>query len=228
MDSLATLMKRKHVASYNLDVQIPKETVEHLLHKTWQATSSKNNFMPYSVHVLGPDKKEEKILVWNKCVAKQKYSENKAAEAGKIKQPQTHVNPYYNHIKENSYLLIFTARVCDKPNRYVQDSIENGHYAQEMFEDEVDNIVTTTAIEVGMFSSHLTLFCMEQDIDVSYTVCMPSLVKHWQNLPFVKHRPIMLMSMGYGSRYRTQNLQAQGWKPKDDFKPEINEVVNWI
>ena len=87
MDSLATLMKRKHVASYNLDVQIPKETVEHLLHKTWQATSSKNNFMPYSVHVLGPDKKEEKILVWNKCVAKQKYSENKAAEAGKTHIP---------------------------------------------------------------------------------------------------------------------------------------------
>ena len=57
---------------------------------------------------------------------------------------------------------------------------------------------------------------------------MPSQVKYWQNLPFVKHRPIMLMSMGYGSRYRTQNLQAQGWKPEDDFKPEINEVVNWI
>ena len=228
MDSLTTLMKRKHVASYNLDVQIPKETVEQLLHKTWKATSSKNNFMPYSVHVLGPDKAEEKILVWNKCVAKQQHSEDQAAKEGKIKQAQTIVNPYYNHIKENSYLLIFTARVCDKPTRYVQHSIKNGHYAQEMFEDQVNEIITTTSIEVGMFASHLTLFCMEQDIDVSYTVCMPSQVKYWQNLPFVKHRPIMLMSMGYGGKYRTQNLQAMGWKPEDDFKPEINEVVNWI
>ena len=228
MDSLLTLMKRKHVASYNIDIEIPKGTVEKLLHKTWQATSSKNNFMPYSVHVLGPDKKEEKILVWKKCVAKQQYSEDQAVKQGKIKKAQTKANPYYNHIKENSHLLIFTPRVCDKPTRYCQKQIEEGHYAQEMFDDQVNEIINTTSIEVGMFASHLTLFCMEQDIDVSYAVCMPVLLKNWQNLPFVKHRPIMLMSLGYGGKYRSQNLQAQGWKPEDDFKPEINEVVKWI
>ena len=108
-------------------MQIPKETVERLLHKTWRATSSKNNFMPYSVHVLGPDKAEEKILVWNKCVAKQQHSEDQAAKEGKIKQAQTIVNPYYNLSKKNSYLLIFTARVCDKPTRYVLFELKFPH-----------------------------------------------------------------------------------------------------
>ena len=45
-------------ASYD-DKDIPNETINHLLEKSWKATSSKNNFMAYKIHVLDNTKKFE-------------------------------------------------------------------------------------------------------------------------------------------------------------------------
>jgi len=74
MNTLDTLMKRKHVRRYK-DKNIPNEIINHLLEKTWKATSSKNNFMAYKIHVLDNTKEFEKQLVLYKCVSKQMTSE---------------------------------------------------------------------------------------------------------------------------------------------------------
>lgn len=225
MNTLDTLMKRKHVRRYD-DKDIPNETINHLLEKSWKATSSKNNFMAYKIHVLDNTKKFEKQLVWYKCVGKQIKSENQAKEDGKgigyIGKP----NQYYNHIKENSHLLIFTSRVCE-PNNFMKKVIEKeGHIAHEMYPEYVNDIIDNTAIEVGMFTSHLTLFCMEENIDVSYTACFPRRVRNWFNLPFIEQRPILLMSLGYGKEYRNDNLKKKG-KLKDDYKPSKDTIISW-
>lgn len=200
MNTYDLLLKRKHVREYNLNACPSKELVNELLWKTWKTTPSKNNFMPYSVHVLGPDKEEEKKLVWNKCVYNHQKMENQATKDGYIKQPQTWTNPYYNHIKDNSYLLVFTSRVCEKPNEYYRKQIEKGHFAEQLYPEWVEKIVDNTGIEVGMFASNLTMFCMEEGIDVSYTSCFPRDVKIWEDVRYVKYRPLLLMSIGYGDR----------------------------
>jgi len=224
MDTLDILCKRKHVVRYN-DKQIPNETLNELLRKTWKATSSKNNFMAYKIHVLDNSKNIEKELVWRKLVSKQTETENKAKENGQGVGFSGRPNQYYNHIRQNSHLLIITSRVCE-PNDYVKESIKEGHVAHEIYPEFVEDIIDNTAIEVGMFISHLTLFCMEEDIDVSYTACFPRKLDKWKNLPFVEQRPILLMSLGYGEYYRYQNLEKSGMTKKD-YKPSMGTIVNW-
>ena len=224
MNTLDLLCKRKHVVRYN-DKQIPNEILNELLKKTWKATSSKNNFMAYKINVLDNTKTTEKELVWQKLVAKQSESENKAKEDGEGVGFSGKPNQYYNHIKNNSHLLVITSRVCE-PNDFVKQAIKEGHVAHEMYSEFVEDIVDNTAIEVGMFISHLTLFCMEENIDVSYTACFPRNINMWKNLSFVDQRPILLMSLGYGDYYRYQNLEKNGMTKKD-YKPKIETIVNW-
>ena len=60
MDAYKLLSKRNHIHRYKEDKIPPKELIDDLLYKAWKTTPSKNNFMPYNVNVLGPDKQEEK------------------------------------------------------------------------------------------------------------------------------------------------------------------------
>jgi len=110
-------LQRKHVVKYKSDV-IPDHMVKHLLEKTWQLTSSKNNYMPYSVHVLGPDKGAHKIKIFEKCIERQNENENNA------NKNKTELGWNYNHVKHNSHLLIFTTRVCE-PNPYNKRQIRH-------------------------------------------------------------------------------------------------------
>ena len=74
---LEKYLQRKHVVKYKPDI-ISDDKIKSLLQKTWQLTSSKNNYMPYSVHVLGPDKTTEKEKIFEKCIDRQNENEKNA------------------------------------------------------------------------------------------------------------------------------------------------------
>ena len=74
-DTFNLLESRHHVRKYRVDKHPPKETIDKILWRTWKTTPSKNNFMPYYVHVLGPDQLETKIKLWEKSVANHKKTE---------------------------------------------------------------------------------------------------------------------------------------------------------
>jgi len=78
-----------------------------------------------------------------------------------------------------------------------------------------------------MFISNMTMFCMEEGIDVSYTSCFPRRVALWKDVPYVKYRPLLLMSLGYSERYRYEDLEKSG-ELQDDIKPDIDKVIKWI
>ena len=217
---LEKYLQRKHVVKYKSDI-IPDDKVKNLLHKTWQLTSSKNNYMPYSVHVLGPDKGAQKIKIFEKCIAKQNLMEKNAnAERGDL-------GWNYAHIKHNSHLLIFTARVCE-PNPYNERQIRQGHFATETDEAMTNSLTGTCGtIEIGMFAQNLTNFCMLEDIDVSFCVCFSKRRQDWKEFPFIKNTLVMIMSLGYGKLYYWDKLKNLGVRPKDNLKPEIDEVVKW-
>ena len=213
-------LQRKHVVKYKPDI-ISDDKIKSLLQKTWQLTSSKNNYMPYSVHVLGPDKTTEKEKIFEKCIDRQNENEKNANSNRKD------LGWIYNHIKQNSHLLIFTARVC-KPNPYNERQIRQGHFVSETSEAIVNSLTGTCApIEVGMFAQNLTNFCMLEDIDVSFCVCFSKRTQDWQEFAYIKNTLIMMMSLGYGEQYYWDKLKRQGVRHEDNLKPEIDEVVKW-
>ena len=65
---LTTLEQRHHVLRYK-DKVIPDDDFSKLLYKAWKVTPSKNNFMPYTVNVLGPGDKRKKII-YDTCLVK--------------------------------------------------------------------------------------------------------------------------------------------------------------
>ena len=243
MDSLELLEKRKHVHAYDMDRHPPKEDVEKVLWKAWKVTQSKQKMMAYSVFVLGPDKEHEKFLVYKNVVKNHADAEYRAAKMGKkdtsdyIEDKEEFYKIYFDrpnrdyfHIKQNPYLIIFTSRVVTKTNAYNErqrkktprssGSFTGRSFYDQMHESHVHRIKDSVSVEVGMFAQNLTTFCMEEEIDISFCSCFVRDVKQWCDLPFIKYEPRLLVSLGYGDKYRRRN--------EDDLKPEPEEIIEWI
>ena len=58
------LEKRKYVLDYDTEAKIDNELIVDLLEKAWKVTPSKNNFMPYKVHVVGPEHRKLKESIF--------------------------------------------------------------------------------------------------------------------------------------------------------------------
>lgn len=221
MDLLNILDNRKHVRIW--DEKIPaKDTIDTVLWKAWKVTPSKQNFMPYYVNVLGPDRIKEKHLIHG-LSRKNKIFVNENANEGWI---EPGINPDYDYIKTVPYLIVFSQRIC-KPNKYIQQTIDyqNDHYEQ-MHEHELKSIVRTTAVEVGIFGAHLTAFCLEEGLDTAYTCCFPSNVKDWVEIPIIKYNPMLIMGIGYCKKSRRELLNPKS--SELDRKPEPEEIIKWV
>ena len=106
------LKYRRHVIEF--EDEIPdKELVNSLLQRTWKVTPSKNNFMAYTVHVF--TSKSTKNLIYNMCNAnEEKLNANNTTEG------------QYKCILTAPYVLLFTQRLEDKPNKQQQKLIDKG------------------------------------------------------------------------------------------------------
>lgn len=239
MSIFDTLEKRHHVLKYKSET-IPDELLKNLLYKAWKITPSKQNCMPYSVSVLGPDKQKEKNIIYGKVVNNNKFWQNKGLTKDTKANPKMEseyvfkLNPSYYHVVSNSHLLLFSQRVCEEPNRFYRGAIKEGHYLEQCEIDEVDNISESVSFEVGLFVSNLTALCIERGIDVSYNDCYPKNKHLWKDTSYLlydKQEKVAkvhgIMSIGYGSYYRHEWLKKIN-KSKDDIKPEVNEVIKWI
>jgi len=238
--------KRHHVYEYHKK-NIPDEVVKELLWKAWKISPSKHNFMPYKVSVIGPNRQREKSKMWKKC----QYNHKRAEAVGaNLPRENLDVNPYadnpeeytfntnpaYNHVKHNSHLLIFSARIC-KLNGYLKHVVaKEGHYAEQCEKSEVTNLRVSSSFEASLFAANLTALCIEQGIDVSYNLCFPGRKEEWKNMPYLWYdkekryaRVFANMSLGYGKYYRHQWLKKV--KPDIghlDLKPEVDEVIEWV
>lgn len=222
--------KRRHVRTYRNDLIPPKEQIDDALWKAWKCTPSKNNCMPYSVFVYGPEQQEMKDITHRMCHQNHIKAELRAVEEGKQKiTQQGKLNPDYEHIRNNAYLFTIHSRVVKEMNPYYQREEEKGHFADQKFPDRVNRIVDSVAVEVGMFIQNLTNYLLEYDIDVSYTSCFYRDPAEWQlaGMDHIKWRPIVLMSAGYGSIYRRDVLKRKG-RDHEDYKPDITDVIEWI
>ena len=192
------------------EFRIPKKSlIKSLLDKTHTLVPSKQNLMPYKVHILGPSCHKQKQILF---------------DLSKENDPDDHHNTQILA----PYVLIFTLRLA-KANPAVQVRIDmDGHdYSMcdpERYKTENCELV---GIEVGMFTTVLTALALEQEIDVSFMKCFPHWPPgkdKWKDLPFVDETPYLTMALGY--RKDKEQPRHQGLKRED--KPDVNEVINWI
>ena len=224
------LEKRRAVRKYKKYEIPPRNLVEHLLWLAWKATPSKNQMMPYSVKVLGPEKTEDKFKIWKLMTQQADFVETKFMGMKQIetkKDANYEYSPEYKHCRDNPYLLVFTQRVCEL-NEYYKEEVKYGHYPFETIRSELPTIIDQCGVEIGYFAANLAMYCMEHDVDVSYAFCFPRDMKAWSEFKnYIEHRPFLLMTLGYGEEYRWQDLEIDG-KLHLDIKPEIDKVVEWI
>lgn len=224
--------KRSHVKRYDMTRIPPKEMIERALWKAWKTSPSKNQSMAYQCLVWGPDKEIHKEAIHNLVTKSHRAVEEKAVEEGRQKFVQEgkgqFPNPYYEHVAFNPYLFTIHSRVST-PNKYYERQIAKGHHYEQGFEDKIEKIIDSVAVEVGIFAANLGYYLLEEGLDIAYNSCFRRRPEEWHKvgLTQVKHRPITMITCGYASRYRRQDLKARG-QEEDDRRPEINEIVKWM
>ena len=237
MSIFDTMEKRHHVVKYKPE-PVPEKIVKDLMYKAWKISPSKNNFMPYNVNVIGPHNQEEKTKVWNMVVDNHKFYEeigNASFNKHLAHKYEFKINPNYEHVRFNSHLIVFTSRVCPEPNAYYKRMVEHrGHYAEQCDKDMVIDLAEATSVEVGLFASHLSGLCIENNIDVSFCACIRKNIDQWKEFPYLWYdkdnqlaRVHLIMSIGYGEHYRYQ-WHKENKTTDQDIKPEYYEIVKWI
>lgn len=216
------LQKRRYVVEYDENYHIPKSLINSLLMKAWTVTPSKNNFMPYTVHVVGPEKKDIKEKVFLNCLSNEGYLDD-------VKDPLKRYNkdiPKYANILTCSYLFIFTMRLETDPNPYQKVLISKGHRYEAVDESKLNELYPMASFEVGLFADALSGLCLEENIDVSFTGCFHRDVNYWKDVPFVKRKPIILMTAGKALKYKTES--KIGNIVYDDRRPDYHRIINFI
>lgn len=146
------LKKRKQIKVYSKDNVPSKEMIETLLSKAYDCVASKQNLIPYKIHVLDKSKKEIKNLL---------YKLSSSTKGGNK-----------NHELQAPYVLVFTKRLVDKPNPETQRKINLGHDYPLTDPKRYKDYEADVAIEIGMFAKTLSALCLEKGLDVSYILCL--------------------------------------------------------
>jgi hypothetical protein len=210
-----TFKKRRAVIKYNSKADISKSTVDELLRQAWEVTPSKNNFMPYTIHVLGPEHQHYKNSVYQLCLS----NEARVDGTDTTKKYKEGL-PFYSNILNCSYLLIFTLRLEDQPNFYQVNAIKRGCTFVWTKEETLERGYTDASLEVGMFYDVLGGLCIERGIDVSAVLCFQRTLELWKDLPFVTRKPILLMTLGKAEAYRRTG--------PGNRRPNYDRIVNFV
>ncbi len=214
------LKNRKYVTEYDSSVNIPESLIDSLLQRSWAVTPSKNNFMPYTIHVLGPNQQKYKELVFKHCVETEaNYDKIKNA----LETRYQHKLPSYANILNCSYLFIFTMRLETQPNERQAEAIKKGHRYEAVNKLKLDQLLPITSLEVGMFINTFSTLCLEHDINISLTGCFSYNIKKWKEIKFVKRTPIIIMTAGKAKTYR-QDLIKKNCDPRPDYERIVNFV----
>jgi hypothetical protein len=216
------LKKRKNVKEYDSNAIITKDQIDSLLYRTWKITPSKNNFMPYTIHVLGPEQQEFKNDLYRICLSNEGRADGVNAESRYTKSL-----PQYSNIINCSYALIFAMRFEDQPNEYQKDALQRGKCFEAMDPTNPSRLISTVRIEIGMFADAFSALCLENNIDVSFTLCFQRELKYWQSLPFVKTEPLLIMTAGKGKTY-SHDLDVKRNRFHLNLRPEYERIVNFI
>ena len=219
MNTYNILQNRKYVKKYDNNYKISQELIEEMLYKTWKVTPSKNNFMAYNVHVVGPDSPEIKQKVFLNCLSNERKLDG---NENILEERYLDDLPNYANILNCSHLLIFTMRLETEPNPYQQFLIQRGHKYEAVDQRTLNDMLPTVSFETGLFADTFSALCLENDLDVSFTGCFRRDLDSWKDIPFVTQKPVMIMTVGKARQYLDKSLDLP------DPRPNFNRIVNFI
>lgn len=222
----------RYALNYHKEHTIDEQFINDALKVAWLETPSKNNFMPYKVHVLGPEFAEEKEEIYWLCLGNEtKANGNIVTDRDQLKQYEqrmytdTRRASYYNII-DAPYVLIFTQRVENKLNKFQQRLVDKGYVYEQMATDgpKKENARKNAYLEIGMFSTNFAGVCLNNGIDISHTLCFPGDKNNWpqEYFSFLDSHPMLVMTVGKGKVYREAEQQAI------DPKPDFDRIVNVV
>ena len=232
--SFTNMNKYRYILKYDKTAKINEETIYQALHDAWKNTPSKNNFMPYKVHVINTYSQKTKELIYYKCLENEtRANGNHITDLDKLKEYEkreytdTGNVPNFANIKTASAILIFTQRVETKPNDYQLELVNHGYVYEQMAKSgpKKDAARSLAYLEIGMFSSNFANACLAQGIDISYTACFPNDKKYWPEpeFKFLDMNPLLIMTIGHGLKYRRDTF----WKDFD-LKPNFERIINIV
>tara|TARA_B100000085_G_scaffold241814_1_gene232802 strand:- start:216 stop:863 length:648 start_codon:yes stop_codon:yes gene_type:complete len=208
---------RKHVDAYDNSVDIEQEVIKSFK-EAWKVTPSKQNFMPYKIHVIGPDAQEWKNKLYAHCLRNEGTVDNLSDEQLVIRYANR--PPSYHSITNCSYALIITQRLVTKPNVRQKKRLAKGHVAEQMDVNQQYALNSLVSFEVGLFCNALQYYLLQKNIDSCYTGCFKNDLNTWKTLPFVNETPIMIMTIGKGIKFAERD-------PEND-RPDLDEIVNIV
>ena len=203
--------RRWQIRQYDESSPPEKKLIVDLVNKTFDLTPSKQNLMPYRVHILGPEQEKHKKDFW---------------QISKTKPGGQH-----NYNIFAPYLFMFCMRKVTNPNKKVRAGLKVG-VEYTCTTDNYENAKINACLEMGMFSTILTGLALEQKLAVSYLLCFPDAkrdAKEYKGiLSFLQgDYPLFVMGLGYPYNMKKNN-PSHKWKAAGEDKPEQNEVVNWV
>lgn len=217
--------KWKYTQKFHDAPNIELDVMKDILWKAWKLTPSKLNFMPYNVFVLDSSKKEYRQKLFEAGQAKQRNT-----NARNI-YPNTntfkHQNIYKATILNCDYVLLFTPRVENDPNLYQQKKHFSGEF-QDAFHEEyvLTKYLGTVIFEMGLFASSVRALCIEKNIDANFIGAFENDLKYFKDIPFVKYKPFMIMTIGKAKVYR-RDAQTE-FELEFDWKPDFDKIVKWV
>ena len=226
-----TIRKARHVHEFYTykDKPVDKKVMEDLLEKAYEITPSKNNMAAWQVHVLGPEHQNYKDILFRGSADNDTLS-NKGTDIpdiGHIKEQQgiPRENVMYRCLNTAPYVLIVTQRKSSCVSPYQKDAWARGIFYDPCTEEGLKVSRENICIECGLFAMNFRALAIERGIDTTYTCNFTKDLdaKVWKSLPFIDRRVNVMISVGYGKKYRREIHPI-----KYDYKPSIENIVNWV
>ena len=129
---------------------------------------------------------------------------------------QSYYQPAYE--LDSPYVLVFTERKIEKVSPSVQRKIWKKHPFRI---GKIGECIKEKSIEVGMFATIFTELCLENELSIGYTLCFPDKLKEHFKDEIMITNPILILSVGYSD-------QKKSLKHKQEYKPDLKDILQWI
>ena len=224
-------LKRNQVRHFDQKNIPDNYLIYNLIKKTHTLVPSKQNLMPYTIHILGPSniKIKEKLFEL----------------ASKHELPTDYEKRIENLDTGNTalfapYVLLFEKRLPE-PNNWVNYLIkERGHTFEECDPNLHFYHNNITAIEVGLFCAIFTGLCLENNLSISYTECLPNVTRQHNKfgelvkinpysgvIDFIQEDIFLALSLGFEDKSVNLNKRLAKFSNQGETKPTVNKIIKW-
>jgi hypothetical protein len=226
----AIFFKREQVRFFD-QINVPSaDLINELLLTTVKLVPSKQNMMPYKIHVLGPEHIKTKEILYT-LASKQELPNDYQKRLSTLNSGNTALFA--------PYVLLFEKRIPN-PNRYILKLMIRGHRYPECDPSQHYNHNKLSAIEVGLFSSILTGLCLEKEISVSYTECLPNVTRRYIKdqapmkinpyegiINFISEDIFLAISLGYQDKSVSEHDRLSKHTNVGERKPVFKDIIHW-